>query len=501
MYKTITSLLVILSVISFTQAFDINAGNNLIGYWGQNSGWNHNAGQLELANYCSGYDVINIAFLNTFFGTNNLKGTTIPLPELNTANMCGDTFAPDYPRVMKCPMVGTGTQTCQAAGKIVMLSLGGATGNNPIANVAQAQQFANTLWNMFFGGTDPAYPRPFGAVKLDGLDFDIEGGSTTYYYDLIVAFTNLAKTDNTKRYYISGAPQCPKPDAAMGPGTGSTMLDTGLFDFINIQFYNNYCGLDHMASFNYNAWKAWVINSSPNTKIVIGAAGDTYAAPAGGYVTAATLETILADYINDPTFGGVMVWDCPVADNNIANGKSFSSSIKSYMVANRNPSSSTTSTTTTKPTTTTTTSSPTTTSTTTSSPTTTSTTTTKPTTTTSSPTTTSTSTTTTKPTTTTTKPTTSSTTNTPTTTSSTTNKPTTTTTTNSPTTSSTTSTTTDAPSTTTSSPSTTTQAPTTTTSTTTASPSITSATPLPNSSAILLPCFTMILFVVVAILF
>jgi chitinase len=39
----------------------------------------------------------------------------------------------------------------------------------------QGTAFAETIWNLFLGGTSST--RPFGSAVLDGIDLDIEGGS------------------------------------------------------------------------------------------------------------------------------------------------------------------------------------------------------------------------------------------------------------------------------------------------------------------------------------
>ena len=53
-----------------------------------------------------------------------------------------------------------------------MLSLGGSVGDLTMESEAQAVQAANTLWNLFLGGTDTnSTPlRPYGSVILDGID-------------------------------------------------------------------------------------------------------------------------------------------------------------------------------------------------------------------------------------------------------------------------------------------------------------------------------------------
>ena len=55
---------------------------------------------------------------------------------------------------------------CQAAGKIVTISLGGATGGATFSSDGQAEQFATTIWNLFLGGSSST--RPFGDAVLDG---------------------------------------------------------------------------------------------------------------------------------------------------------------------------------------------------------------------------------------------------------------------------------------------------------------------------------------------
>ena len=65
-----------------------------------------------------------------------------------------------------CQFLASAIQTCQSKGKIVTLSLGGATGAAGFTSDAQASQFATTLWNLFLGGSSST--RPFGNAVLDG---------------------------------------------------------------------------------------------------------------------------------------------------------------------------------------------------------------------------------------------------------------------------------------------------------------------------------------------
>lgn len=51
-------------------------------------------------------------------------------------------------------------------GKLLTLSLGGAGGAYGFSSDAQGVQFADTVWNLFLGGSSST--RPFGDAVLDG---------------------------------------------------------------------------------------------------------------------------------------------------------------------------------------------------------------------------------------------------------------------------------------------------------------------------------------------
>ena len=52
-----------------------------------------------------------------------------------------------------CSFLASDIQSCQAAGKIVTISLGGATGSDTFESQSQATGFADTIWNLFLGGS------------------------------------------------------------------------------------------------------------------------------------------------------------------------------------------------------------------------------------------------------------------------------------------------------------------------------------------------------------
>jgi len=81
--------------------------------------------------------------------------------------------------------IGVDIRNCQSKGIKVVLSLGGAVGSYGFTSDAQATQFAGLLWDMVFEGNSSL--RPFGEAVLDGVDLDIEGGSTTGYPTFVKA--------------------------------------------------------------------------------------------------------------------------------------------------------------------------------------------------------------------------------------------------------------------------------------------------------------------------
>ena len=123
---------------------------------------------------------------------------------MNLANHCG-TFFSSYPALLSCPTVGSDIQYCQSQGKKVLISLGGAVGTYGFTSDQQAQGFATTIWNMFLGGTNSSYPRPFGTgVVMNGVDLDIEAGVITGYAAFVNQLRTYFATDSSNTYYVSG---------------------------------------------------------------------------------------------------------------------------------------------------------------------------------------------------------------------------------------------------------------------------------------------------------
>ncbi|KAG5633744.1 Chitinase 1, partial [Asterophora parasitica] len=112
--------------------------------------------------------------------------------------ICNGNDFPVFPgsSLAQCQFLASSIKACQARGKIVTLSLGGATGGSTFASNAQAETFAQQVWNLFFGGSSNT--RPFGDAVLDGIDLDIEGGSSNGYAAFVNRFRALSNGASKK---------------------------------------------------------------------------------------------------------------------------------------------------------------------------------------------------------------------------------------------------------------------------------------------------------------
>jgi len=254
-------------------------------YWGQDG-----AGlEPPLATVCQNdkVGIVALAFVDVFFNANDGN-----LPCLNLADHCSTTF-PGH-QLLHCPQVAADIKTCQGLGVNVTISLGGAAGSYGFTSQSQAQTFASTIYNTFLGGSSSL--RPFDTAILDGVDLDIEGGSPNYYSNFITSIRGLQGG-----IIISGAPQCPYPDAYLGP----TIQAVGnLFTNLYIQFYNNYCGA---LTNNFN-FDQWINGTTPNIQLFVGLPAAPGAA-GSGYVPLNQLPPIIKPLMSNNRFGGVMLWD------------------------------------------------------------------------------------------------------------------------------------------------------------------------------------------------
>ena len=193
-----------------------------------------------------------------------------------------------------------------------MLSLGGATyTQGGWSSTSDAQAAATQVWQMFGPSTTAAVDRPFGTAVVDGFDFDFES-TVSNLGPFASELRSLMDAATSKAFYLSAAPQCVYPDAAdQGALQGEVY-----FDFIQIQFYNNFCGVDNYTpgtstqnAYNFDVWDTWAhtVSKNPDVKILMGIPANTGAG--GGYVSGTQLADVIAFTKQYSSFGGVMMWD------------------------------------------------------------------------------------------------------------------------------------------------------------------------------------------------
>lgn len=266
-------------VAAVSLVISANAGGIAI-YWGQNG----NEGTLTETCASGNYKFVNLAFLATFG-----NGQT---PMINLAGHCD-------PYSNGCTNLSSEIKSCQANGIKVILSIGGAAGSYSITSTADARQVATYLWNNFLGGKSST--RPLGDAVLDGIDFDIEGGASPYWADL-ARFLSGYSTKG-KKVYLTAAPQCPYPDAYVGGA-----LQTGLFDYVWVQFYNNPPCQYSPGSITdlEDAWKQWTSIKAGKIFLGLPAAPD---AAGSGFVPVSDLTSKVLPVIKgSDMYGGVMLW-------------------------------------------------------------------------------------------------------------------------------------------------------------------------------------------------
>ncbi|KAI9755241.1 MAG: pantothenate synthase, partial [Chaenotheca gracillima] len=316
--SSVATLSVAATLLSSSAAFDALSNKNLAVYWG--SGDN----QPRLSHFCadSAIDIIPIGFVNEF--PDQAPGG---YPGDDFANACwADTFTtPDNKAThlkSHCPTIAEDIPICQGLGKKILLSLGGGAATDASLNDdASGEAFAEFLWKAF-GPYDASstVPRPFGNdVVVDGFDFDVEYNGSVGYAAMIDRLRALYHGDQSRTYYISGAPQCKVPDAQLGPA-----IRDSWFDFIWIQFYNTAgCSardfVDGTGHFTYGDYVDIIQNApNPDVKIFIGLPGGTTAANAGFYITPSEVEDITTSISHQfpDNFGGLMVYEATVAEKN-----------------------------------------------------------------------------------------------------------------------------------------------------------------------------------------
>nr|GEW04687.1 plastidial pyruvate kinase 2-like [Tanacetum cinerariifolium] len=252
-------------------------------YWGQK------AAEGSLADACAtgNYQFVNIAFLSIFGNSQ--------APVLNLADHCDPAST--------CARFSSDIQACQNQGVMVFLSIGGAAGSYSLTSPQDVQQVADHLWNTYLGGQSAS--RPLGSAVLDGIDFDIEQGTDQYWSDLANALLAYGSSSQ-KKVYLSAAPQCP-----FSPNQLLPAINTGVFDYVWVQFYNNReCEYGTNADALLARWNEWTTQVNSN-KIFLGLlAANVPGSTDTGYIPSDVLMSqILPSIKSSPKYGGVMLWN------------------------------------------------------------------------------------------------------------------------------------------------------------------------------------------------
>lgn len=265
--------------------------------------------------------IVNIAFVNNFFGPGGYPTTAFGpgCDKPQNAQMASRASG-----LQNCTTLGEQIRTCQQQyGKKIFVSLGGYVASSSFDSVVQARQFATNLWQLFGGGTATPRLRPFGPdVVVDGFDIDNEDHSTAYWLDFAKGLKGHFAEDGRRRYYLSAAPQCPRPDQSI------PMSVLMLCDFVMVQFYNNpSCQLDSSGFLDsFTAWgQDLAVAGSNGPRLLLGV--PAWAGAGSGYVSGPVLSqkrSITALKRRAPNFGGLMTWAGPEAVSNVdQNGITF----------------------------------------------------------------------------------------------------------------------------------------------------------------------------------
>ncbi|XP_066307503.1 acidic endochitinase SE2-like [Miscanthus floridulus] len=268
-------------------------------YWGQNTE------EATLSATCASrkYQFVILAFVSQFG-----QGRA---PQLDLSGHCDSSSG-------RCSGLSDDIRSCQRRGVKVLLSIGGGVGKYGLSSAADARLVAAYLWNSYLGGTSSS--RPLGDAVLDGIDFDIELGSAKFWDNLARDLKDMVKNNGDKAVLLSAAPQCPFPDE-----WDSAAINTGLFDFVWVQFYNNpECQFSSGRKAFLDAWKQW--ESVPAGQLYLGLPASKDAAGTG-FVPAAQLTSQVLPLIKgSPKYGGVMLWSKFYDDRT-----GYSSAIKSHV--------------------------------------------------------------------------------------------------------------------------------------------------------------------------
>ncbi len=187
--------------------FNAGSNSNIAVYYGQTAA----TSQVPLAQMCrdSNVDIVILAFLTVIAGPGGY-------PTVNFGAACSTSSPAQTAKgatgLLSCPTMAADITTCQGLGKKIMLSLGGEDSNTAFTSTAQAQSFANQVWNLFGSGTgEDSDVRPFGSTILDGIDIGkLRFVQMADAKHLLTLYTQTTKTTAPPTGATSSPPSAPR---------------------------------------------------------------------------------------------------------------------------------------------------------------------------------------------------------------------------------------------------------------------------------------------------
>ncbi|MCO5593453.1 hypothetical protein L7F22_047467 [Adiantum nelumboides] len=175
-------------------------------------------------------------------------------------------------------------------------------GSYGLSSASDAANVASYIWDNYLGGSSAS--RPLGPAVLDGVDFDIEiGDGASYYGSLAQSLRQFSS-----QVVLGAAPQRPFPDAHLGPNLSGSALDSGLFNYVWVQFYNNpSCQYGSDASGLLAAWQQWT-SALPTARVLLGLPASEAAAGSGFLPSATLLSDVLPQIRESSNYGGIMLY-------------------------------------------------------------------------------------------------------------------------------------------------------------------------------------------------
>ncbi|MFE7856282.1 chitinase [Streptomyces sp. NPDC057403] len=175
------------------------------GYW-QN--FNNGATVQKISDVSSQYDIIAVAFADA---TTTPGAVTFTLDSAGLGGYTVDQFKADI-------------KAKQAAGKKVIVSVGGQNGTVSVSDSASATNFANSVWSLM---------QTYG---FDGVDIDLENGlNATYMSQALRALSAKAGSS----LIITMAPQTIDMQSTSGSYFQTALNIKDILTVVNMQYYNS----------------------------------------------------------------------------------------------------------------------------------------------------------------------------------------------------------------------------------------------------------------------